>query len=186
MAEKVDQSGASAQGDIVAGNKTEYHYHPGAEAGVIEKLLEKLQQEMEQKKQQASLIAESERYYARRAGDTEGGLDEKLSAVGRGGDYLDALEKKEKFVKLVERWSLYVTAQLIFVFLLARAEYRFTLFIEPKIGDLDAAHVSQLFDTHIVEPTVSECAASVFAFNHSTAMGMIYWLADQCFVRWTK
>jgi hypothetical protein len=165
---------------------TEHHYYGVDDAGVVEKLLEKLQLEMEQENRQAKLIAELERYYARRAGDTEGGLDQKLHAAGKETLFLDALEKKEVFIKLVERWSLYVTAQHIFVHLLARAEYHFTSFIEPKIGDLDETQVNELFHVHIVEPTVSECAASVFAFNHNTAMGMVYWLADQCFVRWTK
>ncbi|WP_368039360.1 MULTISPECIES: ABC-three component system protein [unclassified Tardiphaga] len=37
-----------------------------------------------------------------------------------------------------------------------------------------------------MEPTVSECGASVFEIDHNTALGMVYWLAEQCFVRWHR
>jgi len=44
MALKVDQAGATAQGDIVGRDKYEQHYHSIARpAGVVEQLLHKLQ-----------------------------------------------------------------------------------------------------------------------------------------------
>lgn len=52
------------------------------------------------------------------------------------------------------------------------------------VGGLSKVEVNELVRDSIVVPTVQECGSSVFVINHSTAMGMVYWLADQCFVRW--
>jgi hypothetical protein len=51
---------------------------------------------------------------------------------------------------------------------------------------LDAVRINQLTSELIVEPAVLECGASVFQLDHNTALGMVYWLAEQCFVRWHK
>jgi hypothetical protein len=50
LAEKVDQRRAAAKGDIVGRDKTEHHYYPAAEVGVVEKLLCKLQEEISEAK----------------------------------------------------------------------------------------------------------------------------------------
>lgn len=112
------------------------------------------------------------------------GLEAKLKAGGRSDEYLSALEKKELFAKLMERWSLYASAQVIFAYLLGLAEHEYTFFILPQITKLSRVEINQLVNDRIVTPTVTECGSSVFAVNHSVAMGMVYWLAEQCFVRW--
>src|SRR5688572_30242357 len=49
---RVSQKGASAGRDMVAGDKTEYHYHAApALPGIVEQLLDKLRAEMEQDEQ---------------------------------------------------------------------------------------------------------------------------------------
>jgi len=58
--------------------------------------------------------------------------------------------------------------------------------ILPQIPALDVAQLNTLVNELIVEPTVNECGASVFEIDHNTALGMVYWLAEQCFVRWHK
>jgi C-terminal domain 9 of the ABC-three component (ABC-3C) systems len=70
--------------------------------------------------------------------------------------------------------------------LLARAERQFNDVILPQVTKLDAVGINQLTNELIVEPAVMECGASVFQLDHNTALGMVYWLAEQCFVRWHK
>ena len=183
----VNQAGAIAQGNIVAGPNIEYHEHhaPGG-AGVVEALLQKLNAEIEDKAHTSEIIDRLQRFYERRADDDIVGLQAKLKAAGREPEYRDALERKEMFAKLLERWSLYASAQLIFVHLLARAEHRFNYIVHPQISVLDVVQVNSLTNNLIVEPTVGDCGASVFAIDHNAAMGMLYWLAEQCFVRWHK
>jgi hypothetical protein len=88
------------------------------------------------------------------------------------------------FVKLLEKWSLYASAQEIFAYLLAKAEYEFNYLIYPKIAESNVVEINQLVQELIVVPTIQECGTSVFTLNHGVAMGMLYWLAEQCFVRW--
>jgi hypothetical protein len=152
--------------------------------GVVEKLLEKLHAEMEKSENTRNIIDNLARYYEEHSHDGVKGLKNKLDAAGRSGEYTDALEKKEMFAKLLEKWSLYASAQEIFVHLLARAEHEFNFIIYPQIANLKPYEVNQLVTEKIVAPMVAECGSTLFNVNHGTAMGMIYWLAEQCFVRW--
>jgi hypothetical protein len=186
---KVNQAGASAQGDIVAGNKDEshvHHHYASTGSGVVQTLLEKLQTEITENPKACDIIERLQRFHKGEAADGIVGLEAKLAAGGRSSEYLDALERKEMFVKLLERWSLYATAQMIFAYLLARAEYEFKFMIHPQIADCTQVQVNQLTRNLIVEPTVADCGSSFFEVDHNVAIGMVYWLADKCFVRWHK
>jgi len=184
----VDQSHADAARDIVGRdiNNTTINNAAPLAAGVVEQLLQKLHAEREQDQRARETIDRLQRYYIQRAHDGVLGLEAKLKQAGREQSYVDAIEMKEMFVKLLEQWSLYASAQQIFVYLLARAERQFNDMILPQISTLGVVGVNQLMSELIVEPTVKECGASVFAIDHNTAMGMIYWLAEQCFVRWHR
>ena len=185
MTPKINQKGATALGDVVAGDKSEKHYHwELAKAGVVGQLLKKLQEEVENSEEVQHTIEALTHYYSRRAPDGINGLKAKLEAGDRSNEYFEALEKKELFAKLLEKWSLYVSAQEIFAYLLAKAEYEFTYFINPQIPALDPMEINQLVNDRVVMPTIDECGSSVFTLNHSIVMGMVYWLAEQCFVRW--
>jgi hypothetical protein len=187
----VDQSNATAQGDIAArdiykiSNYVGDHSAPQA-AGIVEQLLQKLTDELKNDQKAQDTIERLQRYYANRSHDGILGLKAKLEHAGRKATYDDAIEMKEMFVKLLHQWSLYASAQQIFVYLLARAERHFNDIILPQIPALDMAGVNSLVNKLIVEPTVHECGASVFEIDHNTALGMVYWLAEQCFVRWHK
>jgi len=182
------QSRASAGRDLAGrdiNNITHYNSAPRA-AGVVEQLLEKLQLEIDQNAQAREVVDKLQRYYQKRAHDDVIGLEAKLIKAGRSDSYFDAIEMKEMFAKLLDEWSLYASAQQIFIFLLARAERQFNDIILPKVSILDSVAISQLTNELIVEPAVLECGASVFHLDHNTALGMVYWLAEQCFIRWHK
>lgn len=181
----VDQSHAHAGGHMAANDI--YIANIGSQSvGIVETLLKKLQEEMATDAKVADRIDRLQRYYVQRAHDGIHGLKAKLTAANRLDTYDDAIEMKEMFAKLLERWSFYASAQQILVHLLARAERNFSDIILPQISDLSRAEVNSLAKELIVEPTVQDCGASVFEIDHNTATGMIYWLAEQCFVRWHK
>jgi hypothetical protein len=182
-----NQAGASAGGDIAGHDIHNTIYQaPTPAVGIVEQLLQKLEVEKGQDQKSIDRIERLQRYYIQRAHDGVNGLEEKLVRANRQQSYSDAIEMKEMFVKLLERWSLYASAQQIFVYLLARAERHFNDIILPQVSDLSPVEVNQLMNQLIVEPTVQDCGASVFEIDHNVAMGMIYWLAEQCFVRWHK
>jgi len=175
----VSQSGATAGRDIVGRDKTENHYHAAAPpTGVVEKLILKLQSEIKLNVQVQHTIDALANFHMRRSLDGIDGLEAKLTAGHREAEILDALDKKEQFAKLLQRWSLYASAQEIFVYLLAKAEYEFTHFVHPKIQALPATEINQLIHDRIVQATINECGVDVFILNHGTAMGMLYWLAE--------
>jgi len=188
MSSRIDQSGTSAGRDIVAGDKNEIvhiYYSPAPRPpGIVEQLLQKLQVEIEKNVEVRHAVESLRYFYEQKAKDGIVGLEAKLMAGGRDHEIFLALEKKELFVKLLEKWSMYASAQEIFAYLLARAEYEFSMFVHPKIGKLDQEGINQLVHDRIVTPTISECGSGIFTLNHSIVMGMIYWLAEQCFVRW--
>jgi vacuolar-type H+-ATPase subunit I/STV1 len=133
----VSQQGASAHGDVVGRDKIE-HYHPAsASPGVVQQLLEKLQAEIDKNEKVRHTVEALAHFQSRRSHDGIDGLEAKLKAGHRTDEYLSALEKKELFAKLLEKWSLYASAQEIFAFLLAKAEYEFNYFIYPQIVELD-------------------------------------------------
>jgi len=185
MALKVDQAGATARGDIVGRDKYEQHYHPPArQIGVVEQLLQKLQSEVANNERVKHTIEALAHFHTRRSHDGVDGLQSKLEKAGRSDEYIEAIEKKELFAKLLERWSLYASAQEIFAYLLAKTEYEFTYVVRPQLEGMSKVETNQLVRDQIIVPLIEECGTTAFSINHSTVMGMIYWLAEQCFVRW--
>ena len=185
MSQRVDQRGAAAQGDVVARDKIETHYHGSPRTiGIVEQLLDKLKDEMEHNEKVRDTIDTLKHFYSQHSHDGVVGLQAKLAAGGRADEYMSAIEKKELFAKLLDKWSLYASAQEIFAYLLAKADYEFNYFIYPQIPKIGDIEVNQLVNDKIIAPTVEECGASVFMVNHAVAMGMVYWLAEQCFIRW--
>ncbi|WP_417449581.1 ABC-three component system protein [Kordiimonas sp.] len=178
----INQKNAKADGDIIAGNKiTNIN---SASKGLIEKLLLALQQQYEADEQTQSTIDELARYHIRRSPDGVSGLEAKLAAAGKTDCFDDAIEKKEMFAKLLQRWSLYSSAQQIFVHILAKAEVEFNQVIYPQIPEKSEAEINALVLERIVHPIVEECGGDMLGVNYNLVQGMVYWLAEQCFIRW--
>jgi len=115
----VNQQNAAAGGNIVAGDMI-VHNHPVAtkSASIVEQLLHKLQKEIDENCKVRETIEALRYYYTRKSHDGVDGLEAKLKHSGRTHETFQALEKKELFAKVLEKWSLYASAQKIFVHLL--------------------------------------------------------------------
>lgn len=152
--------------------------------GMVERLLLKLQQQVAEDEKTQETIDELARYHRKRSVDGVEGLEAKLLKAGKDGCRLDAIEKKEMFVKLLERWSLYHSAQQIFVHILARAENEFNGVVYLQIPEKTESEINALVIDRIVGPVVEECGYEVIEMSHNIVHGMVYWLAEQCFIRW--
>jgi hypothetical protein len=185
-ADKID--GNKFVGDIFEGNATkigkQYNIQLPHTATIIEKLLARLEHEMDNDIKISDTITRLQRYHGGVVRDDVIGLVAKLQRSGREAEIEAALEQKEEFAKLLETWSLYYSAQEIFVFLLARAEHTFNSEVMPEIASCTIGEINRLINRDIVNPMVEECAMSVLQLDHVSAMGMLYWLAEQCFIRW--
>ncbi len=158
---------------------------PPAPLGIVDKLLLKLREEIAQEATVLHTVNSLRVYYDKRSEDGIDGLEAKLSAAGREDTKLRAFERKEEFVKLLDTWSMYASAQEIFAYLLAHAETLFERRIRPLIvAGRPREEIDEATASYILEPTIEQCGTSVFVVNHSIALGMLYWLAEQCYVRW--
>lgn len=175
-----NQQGAQARGNIIGRDSVTIQ----AKQSMIEKLLLRLKEQYECNEKTQTTIDELARYHARRATDGISGLQAKLEASGRSNYYDEAIEKKEMFSKLLERWSLYSSAQLIFVHILAKAETEFTHVIYGQIPEKTHEEINALVIERIVNPIVEECSSELMSVNHNLVQGMVYWLAEQCFIKW--
>lgn len=176
----VNQGGAVAGGDVVGRDKYIYE----APKSMIEKLLIRLKEQYECNDQVQETIDELARYHSRRASDGIFGLEAKLIAAGKSSIYDDAIEKKEMFAKLLQKWSLYSSAQMIFVHILAKAENEFNSVVYLEIPTKTEAEINALVLDRIVNPIVEECSSELMGVSYNLVQGMIYWLAEQCFIKW--
>ncbi|MGE4046491.1 MAG: ABC-three component system protein [Acetobacteraceae bacterium] len=188
MFERRDQAGARAGGDVVGRDKlTQVTLDLRRSVGTskIEALKARLIAEMEKDHQTAAIIEDLQHYHTRRQpSDGIEGLEPKLRAAGRESEILDALEQKERFTKLLARWSLYASAQEIFVHLLSLAVHEFRMSIQPLIGQLDRQGYNELVTHKIVHFLMDEVGDCPLSMDALVTMGLYYWLAEQCFVRW--
>ena len=177
-----NQQGAKAGGNIAGRD----YFNQESKKGLVEKLLLKLKEQYDCSEQTQTTMDELARYHTRRAVDGIDGLEAKLKESDRFDYYDEAIEKKEMFAKLLEQWSLYSSAQQIFVHILARAENEFTHVIYGQIATKTPEVINALVMDRIVSPIVEECGGDIMSVNHNIVQGMVYWLAEQCFIKWHK
>jgi|TARA_R100000501_G_scaffold14813_2_gene26866 hypothetical protein len=177
-----NQQGAKAGGNIAGRD----YYNQEPQKGLVEKLLLKLKEQYDCSEKTQTTMEELARYHTRRATDGIDGLEAKLKASDRLDYYDEAIEKKEMFAKLLEQWSLYSSAQQIFVHILARAENEFTHVIYGQIPTNSPEEINALVMDRIVIPIVEECGGDLMSVSHNIVQGMVYWLAEQCFIKWHR
>jgi len=95
-----------------------------------------------------------------------------------------ALRKKELFVRMLSKFSMFESAQEIFAYLLSKLENEFRTYVLPNLKNLSSAEVDQIFDRYLITPCSTEIKSGVFCLNSAIAAGMVYWLAEQCYIRW--
>jgi hypothetical protein len=95
-----------------------------------------------------------------------------------------ALRKKEAFAKLLEAWKAYPAAQEIIAYFLAKIELAFQTHVVPLLGTSGDAAIDAAIQEHLVEPVLHEMGDGPFMLNGTNVGGMVFWLAEQCYVRW--
>jgi len=118
VAQNIDQTRARAGRDLIGRDQVVNQisggvFHFGPQGGKIAQLLDRLKTEFECNEQAAACFAELEYFYKRHALDGIEGLEAKFDASGQSTKLYWALERKEQFVKVLEKWSLYASAQEI-------------------------------------------------------------------------
>lgn len=52
------------------------------------------------------------------------------------------------------------------------------------IGNASIEEIDDSIKEKLIEPVLREMGCGPFMLNHLNVSGMIYWLAEQCYVRW--
>lgn len=188
----VDQSNAQAGGDNVAGNKNTINnpqiivQPPQKNQSKIEVLIARLKQEINSNSHVKVIIDELQYYHERHATDGIDGLEAKLKHSGRTTMTSKALRQKEAFSKKLAQYAHYATAQEIFAFLLSKIDHLFDVEVSPMLATASVDDVTKVTKDKIIEPIIEEISSDIMGMNHDHVLGMVYWLAEQCFIRWHK
>lgn len=135
-----------------------------------------------------SFIEELQMFQDRRTDEDIVGLDAKLVKADRKDQIAYAQEKKELFAKLLLKMQHYPSAQKLFAYFLARINDVFENHISPyaSFPDMDRPKIDSIIEEKIILPTLADMGTGFqhFILTHAHIRGMIFWLADRCYVRW--
>jgi len=182
---KVNQSKATSGRDIVGRDQNNYNIALPPRSKV-EQLLTKLKSEIENEQEFKDTIEQLARYQFRKSKDGIDGLENKLNAANRSHHYDRAIEQKEMFAKLLEKYAMFHSAQHLFAHFLAEVEDKFNTIIYPDVAQTTESNLAEKVSDIIITPIINECGADVISLDHNIVSGMIYWLAELCFLRWHK
>ena len=151
-------------------------------------LLKTLNQEISDNKHYSDFIEELVMFISPRNMDEQDirGLQNKLNHVDRGAEYTDAIMKKEAFAKLFKKLEHFQSAQRIFSHFLSIIHEVFDAEVMHRPNPLSRDEVERIVSEKIVQPILDDMGDGCehFTINPTTIKGMIFWLADKCWVRW--
>jgi hypothetical protein len=181
----VDQSKAKAGGDNVGGHKVtttnNNYFSPALEPDVISRLALRLSDEQFKERLESLQF-----FFERVSHDGVDGLEAKLIAASRQSETTRAIRMKEMFVRIMTKYSYFYSAQMILAHLLAIAEDEFKSHIEPGLGSLNQQEIDDLISDKIINPIVEKAGSCPLQITRAVANGLVYWLAEQCYIRWHK
>lgn len=183
----VTQQDISAGRDNIGRDQinTNINLNLNGEKSPIAAWMAKLEIEISNNQQVAHFIDTLQMYQERHSHDGVSGLENKLTHSGRNQEAVNlALQKKELFTRLMAKYAMFDSAQNIFAYLLSKLENDFRVYVLPNIAGTPAHEVDALFTQYLVGPCADEIKSGVFCLNAAIASGMIYWLAEQCYIRW--
>lgn len=151
-------------------------------------LVGRIEDEMREQKFYNGYIDKLQYLITNRADSELKGLREKLEAVSRGDEWETAERDLLAFEQLLEKYTHYQSAQMLFVRLLMRIMKVFETKIMPPSFTLSRRRVNEIIQEDIIQPTLDDIdAASGRAdlfMDEGDIYGMINWLAERCHIRW--
>lgn len=182
-ANAVNQRGATAGGRITGRDDNSVNvWLPGD--GQVSVLVKQLDREIHADEFREQWIDSLQFFEEPYAPDGVQGLEAKLVKCGRPDRVKLALRQKELFVKFLSRYSLYGAAQELLALCLHRIHSEFETHVHPHCGVANGTEIDQIVAERVVKAVVAEYGLGTFALNHGLVMGMTYWLADRCYIRW--
>lgn len=150
----------------------------------VRELVQRLDIEIERDEVRDQWIESLEFFEEPYAPDGVLGLEAKLQRCGRPDKIQLAIRHKELFVKFLNKYALYGAAQELLALCLHRIHQEFESHVHPVCGETPITALDQLISTKVVTTVVEEYGLGTFALDHGLVLGMTYWLAERCYVRW--
>ncbi|NTF08898.1 hypothetical protein G6L37_22470 [Agrobacterium rubi] len=183
----IDAGRDNAAGNITNTNSNNtYEIVMAGDGSPIAAWMASLAEEIRTDKYVSEFVDTLQMYTQRLTHDGIDGLEAKLKHAGRASDVSLAFRKKELFTRLLARYSMFDSAQQIFAYLLSKVEQDFRAYVMPHLGSYTDADVDRLFAEYVISPCATEIKSGVFCLNSAIAAGMVYWLAEQCYIRWHR
>jgi hypothetical protein len=179
----VNQRGAAPGGDAVGRDKIT-NVHHSERRTQIDGWIDRLAEELRGNVQMRDFVDSLQYYFQLSPYDEHIGLVAKLDRAGRSAQKSSALRKKEAFSKLLEEWRSYPAAQEIIAYFLTKIETSFEVNVLPLLASSPAADIDTLIQKYLVDPVMAEMGCGPFMLNYNHVLGMVYWLAEQCYIRW--
>ena len=178
----VNQKAASASGDIAGRDINKIYVRVKDEQ--VRALVMRLEAEVACDDQKQQWIESLEFFDVPYAPDGVLGLKNKLDKSGRAERLDIALRHKELFVKFLNKWALYGAAQELFALCLHRLYAEFESNVHPFCGNLTISEIDKIVSDKVIKVIVEDYGLGQFALNHGLVLGMTYWLAERCYIRW--
>ena len=179
----VDQSGATAGNKVVGRDDKSVTVYSGGNVHVRE-LVRKLDTEIASAKLRNNLIDSLQFFEEPFAPDGVLGLEQKLAKSGQAEKIPMAVRHKEMFAKFLSKYALYGAAQELLALCLHRIHLEFETKVHPKCDDMSRSELDEMILSDVIHCVVKEYGLGTFALNHGLVLGMTYWLAERCYVRW--
>ncbi|MEC9267580.1 MAG: ABC-three component system protein [Pseudomonadota bacterium] len=149
-------------------------------------LIKKLSDEIEGEITTADFIDRLVMFKSGPTGDGSAGVASKLKSANRTQEAILAETMMECFSKLLMKYEHFNSGQELFSLFLCRIYDVFTHKILPECHKLKPSEIDDIISKDIVDPILSDVGEGCehFVITHAEIRGMIYWLAERCFVRW--
>jgi hypothetical protein len=97
-----------------------------------------------------------------------------------------ALEAKERVTKKIYKFSLYISAQEVYTYLLTNIRTTFKHSIESKIksGKFEIFEIDDLVKVNIIEPFFQTVQGSSLYIDLDELYGLLYLLTGNCHIEW--
>lgn len=184
-----DLSQSHVHGDQAGNNITKitnYNRIDGAKPSQVNRLLALLSDQISKDESMVGFVDDLQFFVDNRDGETVVGLQQKLEVCGRAAAFSDAKKKKELFAKLLLKFERFSSAQQLFAYIMAAIHETFDSKIIPLTNSLSSQQIDEMIDTEIIDKIMDEIGdgSDHMTLNRTHLKGMIYWLADKCYVRW--
>lgn len=165
---------------------TNYNQIDGVKPSQVNRLLKLLSDQISKDESMVGFVDDLQFFIDNRDGETVVGLKQKLEFCGRGAAFNDAKKKKELFAKLLMRFERFSSAQQLFAYIMAAIHETFDTKITPSTSSLSPQEIDAMIEAEIVDKIMAEIGegSDHMTLNRTHIKGMIYWLADKCYVRW--